>query len=64
MEEIYENEILDSNLGEKPTIRRRKLLPWWIKIFLWLFLITGAISPIGLIFGVLGNNFQLALYGF
>ncbi|MCF8298028.1 MAG: hypothetical protein K9J13_10825 [Saprospiraceae bacterium] len=56
------NEILDSDFTEE-LIRRRKLLPWWIKIFAWIFLVFGAISPFGLIFGFLGMNFMLSLYG-
>ena len=43
--------------------KRRTLLPWWIKIFIWIFLVFGAIIPVALIFGILGYNFQLSLYG-
>lgn len=50
-------DISDSN------IRRRKLLPWWIKIFIWIFLVFGAVIPVALIFGMMGNNFQISLYG-
>lgn len=42
---------------------RKKLIPWWMKIFIWLFLIFGAIAPVGLIFGILGYQFQLSIYG-
>jgi hypothetical protein len=45
------------------TNRRRALLPWWIKSFIWVFLIFGAIAPFALIFGIMGSNFQVALYG-
>lgn len=43
--------------------RRRSLLPWWIKTFTWIFLIFGAMAPIGFMLGILGVKFQLALYG-
>jgi hypothetical protein len=43
--------------------RRRQLLPWWIKVFIWIFLVFGSIVPIGLIAAVFGYNFQIALYG-
>ena len=43
--------------------RRRKLLPIWIKIFLWIFMAFGVLTPIGLIYGILGINFDLSLYG-
>jgi len=51
--------------NESPPIleRRRKLLPRWIKVFLWIFMVFGVISPIGLVFGLFEINFQLALYG-
>jgi hypothetical protein len=62
------NDILDINLVENATIqngqRRRDLLPKWIKFFTWLFMIFGAMSPIGFVAGLLGANFSLALFGF
>lgn len=42
---------------------RKNLLPLWIKIFVWIFLVLGAMVPIALIFGLLGKSFQLAIYG-
>jgi hypothetical protein len=56
-------EILDSNFIKPEIGRRRKLLPWWIKVFTWIFLIFGMIIPIAFIFGILGFSFQLSLYG-
>lgn len=57
-------EILDSNLdGQISNKRRRSLLPLWIKIFIWIFLVMGSIAPIGLIVGMFGIKFQLSLYG-
>lgn len=44
-------------------VRRRKLLPWWIKIFIWIFLVFGVIVPVALLFGIMGKNFQISLYG-
>jgi uncharacterized membrane protein (DUF2068 family) len=43
--------------------RRRDLLPWWIKIFIWIFLVFGAIIPVAIIFGVIQYKFQISLYG-
>ena len=45
-------------------IIRRQLLPWWIKIFCWLFMILGAGCVVGLIVGALGYTFALSIYGF
>ncbi|NIF04936.1 hypothetical protein F3J23_05730 [Chryseobacterium sp. Tr-659] len=43
--------------------RRRDLLPVWIKIFLWIFLIGGAIVPILLITGPFLTRTDLSIYG-
>lgn len=57
------NTILDSELGSEWHGRRRDLLPWWIKMFTWIFLIISVFIPFALISGMLGYNFQLSLYG-
>lgn len=44
-------------------VRRRSLLPVWIKIFTWFFLIGGAIAVLILIFGSFLTNISLSLYG-
>lgn len=43
--------------------RRRDLLPTWIKIFLWIFLIGGAVAAGLLIVGSLITQTSLSLYG-
>lgn len=58
--ENFQPDLLDSNLQ---SIRRRTLLPLWIKIFIWIFLVLGVVIPIALIFGLTGQSFQLAIYG-
>jgi hypothetical protein len=60
-EEDYE--ILDSRLVEEPRIRRRSLLPLWIKVFIWIFMIFGAIAPLAFVRGLFGPNLELSLYG-
>lgn len=44
-------------------VRRRSLLPGWIKIFTWLFFFTGIIGVIILVFGSFIKNNELSLYG-
>ncbi|AZA55098.1 hypothetical protein [Chryseobacterium sp. G0201] len=44
-------------------VRRRSLLPVWIKIFTWFFLIGGAIAVLILICGSFLTNISLSLYG-
>jgi hypothetical protein len=59
------NEILDLDLNRNPNpyARRRDMLPMWIKIFTWIFLIMGCFAPIGLVVGLLKIPFSLSLYG-
>ena len=45
------------------SINRRKLFPWWIKFFIWMFMIFGLIVPVAIILGVLGMSAELSLYG-
>lgn len=43
--------------------RRRKLLPLWIKVFIWFFLILGIIASLILSFGAFLDDTDLSLYG-
>ena len=61
--EPNQTDILTENRFQLKTKRRKDLLPWWIKIFIWIFLIFGAIAPLGLILGILGYKFEISLYG-
>lgn len=46
------------------TLQRRTLLPVWIKIFIWIFLLIGLIAVLILAFGFfLNNNAELSVYG-
>lgn len=43
--------------------RRRKLLPWWITVFIWVFLLFFALMPVAFIMGLLKYNFEISLLG-
>jgi hypothetical protein len=58
-----EENLLDDIVRQMSIIKRKSLLPWWIKIFMWIFLIFGILGLFGLIFGLFGYKFQLSLYG-
>ena len=45
-------------------VKRRELLPRWIKVFCWIFMFTGAVAVFCLIIGLLGYPASLAMYGF
>lgn len=44
-------------------VRRRSLLPLWIKVFIWFFLIGGVGAVLVLLAGMLLTNINLSLYG-
>jgi hypothetical protein len=48
---------------QKRLQRRRKLLPWWITAFIWLFLVFFVIMPVAVIMGLLKYNFEISLLG-
>ena len=56
---------IDSNDPFTPGngIRRRALLPWWIKVFVWIFMLFGILVPPVIVMGIMGYHFELALYG-
>jgi hypothetical protein len=56
--------LLDDLSDEKlPLIRRRSLLPIWMKIFVWFFMILGIAAIPLLILGLSGFKFYIGLYG-
>jgi hypothetical protein len=57
-------QILDAEQGSAPLIRRRDLLPVWIKVFVWIFLFAGVLVIIGIPAALFSIPFELALYGF
>ncbi len=56
--------ILDQDLSFNNPVRRRSLLPWWMKVFSWLFMATGILVPCVVVAGMFGFEPQLSLYGF
>jgi hypothetical protein len=63
MENTPQN-LLDEFVGERlQQVRRRKLLPVWIRVFVWIFMILGGFAIPVLIVGLMGMNVNLALYG-
>ena len=56
--------VLDGNFSaNQHEERRRKLLPGWIKFFIWIFMIFGVMAIVCLSLGILGFNMDLSLYG-
>ncbi|MEO9966766.1 MAG: hypothetical protein ABJF11_13295 [Reichenbachiella sp.] len=59
---MEENEIVDAEFSRRQ-VKRRSLLPWWIKFFTWVFIVIGVFAPAGLVMGILGYQFNISLYG-
>ena len=62
---MQENQVdlLTDELIQSNAIARKKLLPLWIKVFMWIFLIIGSFVPIVFILSIMGYNAKLAVYG-
>ena len=44
-------------------IRRRALLPWWMKGFIWLIFLFTAVIPVAVYNAIVGDNFDVSIYG-
>ena len=57
--------LLDDALAKEmlQPARRRKLLHWWIRIFIWIFMIMGCATIPVLIIGLTGRHATMSLYG-
>jgi hypothetical protein len=56
------NDVLSDFLNEGK-LNRKALVPLWIKIFAWIFIVLGLFTPIALVGGIIMHNFALRLYG-
>ncbi len=65
---MEETNLTDNSFEEfeniKSRSKRRKLLPWWIKVFCWIFMLFGFLSIVCLILGFTDIKPSLAFYGF
>ncbi len=63
---MSEEDSVESSFEEFETVyvRRRKLLPWWIKVFCWIFMFTGLMGVVCLIVALFGVKPALSMYGF
>ncbi|MGZ3847316.1 MAG: hypothetical protein ACXVBH_14740 [Flavisolibacter sp.] len=59
---MEEQSILTS-LAEETVVERRKLLPVWIKVFVWIFMIIGPFALLAFIVGLFSVRFDSAIYG-
>lgn len=59
---MEEQSILTS-LVEDNIVERRKLLPVWIKVFIWIFMVAGAFVILAFIIGLFSVRYESSLYG-
>ena len=57
------NDILSDSFLNEGRVSRKLLIPLWIKIFSWLFIVFALITPVSLVEGIIMHNFSLNLYG-
>jgi hypothetical protein len=60
---MEEEQLVLESLVKENIIQRRKLLPIWIKIFIWIFIVFGALGVLGFIAGLFSVRFEASLYG-
>ena len=58
-----QTDLLTDELVRENEIPRKKMLPLWIRIFTWIFLIISVFAPIVFVLGLMGFTAQLSLYG-
>lgn len=58
-----QTDILDDIVQRINKVRRKDLLPWWIKVFSWIFLVFGALGILGIVCGILGYQIALSFFG-
>ncbi|RCW91334.1 hypothetical protein [Winogradskyella arenosi] len=62
---MNESQIIDNATEEfENTTRRRALLPWWIKVFCWFFMLIGLMAFVCFFLGFTTIKPALAFYGF
>jgi hypothetical protein len=61
---MEQEQFLLESLEKETTVQRRKLLPVWIKIFIWIFMIFGGFALLAFLTAVVTSmEFQSAFYG-
>ncbi len=58
------NNILDTEIDvQNAALKRRDLIPMWIKVFIWIFMALGVFAPVGIVLSLVGVPFYDSLYG-
>ena len=57
-----QTDLLDGDLLRLNIKARKKLVPLWVKIFCWIFIVFSILVPVAIVFAVVGSNFNISLY--
>ena len=57
-QDLLTEDFLNENL-----LKRSALIPTWMKVFSWIFIVLAAIAPLVFIAGLLGFTSEISLYG-
>lgn len=57
-----QTDLLDGDLLHLAIKTRKKLVPLWIKIFSWIFIVFSFLVPVAILFAIMGSNFSMSLY--
>jgi uncharacterized membrane protein len=60
---VNDPNLLDDFLDTSLDKRRRALLPWWMKICVWIFIVAGLFSLPVFVLGITKYNYEISLYG-
>jgi len=60
---MEQEQLVLESLEKEILIQRRKLLPIWIRIFIWIFIVFGALGLLGFISALFSARFEASFYG-
>jgi len=58
-----QKDLLNSDEFINTVKRRRDMIPWWMRIFIWIFLILGFLVPFCILLKIAGINVDISIYG-
>ena len=60
---IEQNESVLEPILQTAPVSRRSLLPMWMKVFTWIFLISGSLGALAFLLMPFGISFEFSIYG-
>lgn len=60
---MEQEHLLLESLEREAIVQRRQLLPTWIKVFIWIFIVFGGLGILGFVGGLFSARFEASLFG-